>query len=60
MDSKDPKETSTRTSAEVDADYKNRVPKFDEKVDVCETDDILGIKLKRKPFVVRNLVLCIK
>ena len=47
---------STRTSAEVDAEYKGRVPKFDEKIDACHTDDLLGIKMKRKPLLVSVIV----
>ena len=41
-----------RTSAEVDADYKTRVPKFPEKVDWADTEDYVAIGMKRKVLMV--------
>ena len=40
------------TSAEIDADYKVRVPKFPEKVDWADTEDYLAIGMKRKVLTV--------
>ena len=43
------------TTAEVDAQYKSKVPKFPEKLSFGDTDDYAGVSLKMKAFTVSCL-----
>ena len=47
-------DTSERvqTTEEVNNDYKKRAPKFDEKVDAGDTQDLVAWFQKRKPITV--------
>ena len=51
-----------RTSVEIDADYKKRVPKFPEKINWADTEDFVAIGMKCKVLTVwpfRHLFLFI-
>ena len=41
-----------KTTEEVNNDYKTRAPKFDEKVDAGDTEDLVAWFQKRKPITV--------
>ena len=41
-----------KTTEEVNAEYKSRAPKFDEKIHQGDTEDWLALSAKRKPFTV--------
>ena len=40
------------TTAEVNAEYKSRAPKFHEKIDASDTEDMVAFSRRRKPFTV--------
>ena len=44
------------TSHEVNMQYKSRAPKFDEKISVSDTQDLVGYCRRRKPLVVNFLI----
>ena len=39
-----------RTTGELNAEYKSRAPKFHEKIDAGDTEDMVAFTRKRKPF----------
>ena len=41
------------TTAEIDAQYKQHIPKFPEKLDWGDTEDYVAIGMRRKPVMVR-------
>ena len=41
-----------RTTGEVNAEYKSQAPKFHEKIDAGDTEDMVAFTRKRKPFIV--------
>ena len=41
-----------RTTGEVNAEYKSRTPKFHEKIDTGDTEDMVAFTRKKKPFTV--------
>ena len=41
-----------KTTQEVNAEYKSRAPKFDEKIHLGDTEDWVALSAKRKPFTV--------
>ena len=41
-----------RTTGEVNAEYKSQAPKFHEKIDTGDTEDMVAFTRKRKPFTV--------
>ena len=41
-----------KTTEEVNAEYKTRAPKFDEKIHFGDTEDWVALSAKRKPFTV--------
>ena len=40
------------TTDKVNAEYKSRAPKFHEKIDAGDTEDMVAFSRKRKPFTV--------
>ena len=42
-----------KTTHEVNECYKSHVPKFEEKIDTGDTEDLVALCHKRKPFPVR-------
>ena len=46
-----------RTTAEVNAEYKSRAPKFHEKIDPGDTEDMVAFTRKRKPLTVSLKVI---
>ena len=46
-----------RTTAEVNAEYKSRAPKFHEKIDAGDTEDMVAFSRKRKPFTVSYIII---
>ena len=42
-----------KTTHEVNECYKSRAPKFEEKIDAGDTEDLVALCHKRKPFAVR-------
>ena len=51
--------TEVKTSAEIDVQYKNKVPKFPEKLSYGDTDDYAGVALKMKAFTVICLIFVV-
>ena len=41
-----------RTTEEVNESYKTRAPKFEEKIDAGDTEDLVALCHRRKPFAV--------
>ena len=40
------------TTGEVNAEYKSQAPKFHEKIDASDTEDMVAFSRRRKPFTV--------
>ena len=40
------------TTADIHAQYKSKAPKFDEKISITDTEDLLALCQKRKAFTV--------